>query len=300
MTEFIQHVLNGLSLGSAYALIAIGYTMVFGVLQLINFAHGDVYMIGAFVGLYVAQFFRFGSNPSFTALLVCVLGSMIACGIIGFLIEFLAYRPLRKAPRINVLITAVGVSLLLEYSGQLIFGSDPKFFPQIFNPGSEWMIAGVRLLPLQFINFCIAMALMALLQFIVFKTRIGRALRAVSFNHELSSLMGIPTNKIISLTFILGSALAGAAGVITALSYPRVDPFMGVMPGLKAFSAAVLGGIGNIKGALVGALLLGLAEQLVVAYIAPTFRDALAFFILIGILLFRPAGIFGVYRAEKV
>jgi branched-chain amino acid transport system permease protein len=300
MIEFLQHLFNGLSLGSTYALIAIGYTMVFGVLQLINFAHGDVFMLGAFFGILTAKFFHFNTAPSFHALVITIVISMIACAAIGFLIEFLAYRPLRKAPRINVLITAVGVSLLLQNASQLIFGSDPKYFPQIFSAGEAWDLGGVRILPIQFINFGLAMLLMFLLQYLVFHTKLGTALRAVSFNHELSSLMGIPTNKVIALTFMLGSALAGAAGVMTALTYPKVDPFIGILPGLKAFSAAVLGGIGNIKGALVGALLLGLCEQMVVAYIAPSMRDALAFFILIGILLLKPAGLFGIHRAEKV
>ena len=300
MIEFIQHVMNGLSLGSTYALIALGYTMVFGVLQLINFAHGDVYMLGAFFGMYTATFFGFNSNPSLTALLITVLCAMAACALIGFLIEFLAYRPLRKAPRINLLITAVGVSLFLEFGGQIVFGADPKFFPQIYRPGTEWMLGPIRLYPLQVINFFIAIVLMIILQYIVFRTRLGRALRAVSFNHELASLMGIPTNRIISATFVIGSALAGAAGVLIALSYPRIDPLMGIMPGLKAFAAAVLGGIGNITGAVIGALILGLLEQLVVAYGAPTFRDAIAFIVLIGILLFKPSGILGVHRTEKV
>lgn len=300
MSELLQHLINGLALGSSYALIALGYTMVFGVLQLINFAHGDVFMLGAFIGMYAAYALGFHTDPSLTALLVTVLIAMVCCAAIGFVIERLAYRPLRRAPRINLLITAIGVSLLIEYSGQLVFGADPKFFPQIYRSGGEWHIGPLLLNPLQVINFSIAVLLMLLLQYFVFRTRLGRALRAVSYNHDLASLMGIDTNRIISFTFMLGSALAGAAGILVALSYPRIDPLMGIMPGLKAFAAAVLGGIGNITGAVVGALILGLAEQLVVAYVAPTFRDALAFIILIVILLFRPAGIFGVHRPEKV
>lgn len=300
MAEFVQHLINGLSLGSTYALIALGYTMVFGVLKLINFAHGDIYMLGAFFGMNCAYWFGFDANPSLFALLCTVFIAMLGCAICGFLIEYLAYRPLRKSPRINVLITAVGVSFLLEFGGQIIFGADPKFFPEIFSAGQEWIIGDIRLAPLQVINFSISLILMLILQYIVFKTRIGRALRAVSYNHELASLMGIPTNLIISLTFVIGSALAGAAGVLIALSYPKIDPLMGIMPGIKAFSAAVLGGIGNITGAVVGALILGLLEQLVVAYGAPTFRDALAFVVLILILLIRPSGLFGVHQTEKV
>ncbi|MBU6375880.1 MAG: branched-chain amino acid ABC transporter permease, partial [Bdellovibrionales bacterium] len=216
--------------------------------------------------------------------------------------EFLAYRRLRKSPRINVLITAVGVSLFLEFSGQLLFGSDPKFFPQIYQPQGDWSFFGgaLRVNPLQGIVLGISLVLMAILQFVIFKTRLGRAMRAVSFNHDLASLMGIPTNRVISYTFMMGSALAGAAGVLVGLTYPKIDPLMGVMPGLKAFVAAVLGGVGNVVGAVVGALVLGLAEEFLVGYWSPTYRDALAFAILIAILLVRPTGLFGSKRMEKV
>lgn len=300
MLEFIQHLINGLSLGSIYALIALGYTMVFGILQLINFAHGDVYMLGAFIGMYAARTFGFGQTSSLGALLMTLVLAMVGCAATGFLIERMAYRPLRKSPRINVLITAVGVSLFLEFSGQLLFGSDPKFFPQIYQPSGDWSFGELRINPLQLIVFGISIVLMTILQYIIFRTRLGRAMRAVSFNHDLASLMGIPTDRVISYTFMLGSALAGAAGVLVGLTYPKIEPLMGVMPGLKAFVAAVLGGIGNMTGAVVGALTLGLAEELLVGYWAPTYRDALAFAILILILLFKPAGLFGTRRAEKV
>jgi branched-chain amino acid transport system permease protein len=300
MTEFIQHIINGLSLGSIYALIALGYTMVFGILQLINFAHGDVYMLGAFIGMYSSRFLALQESPSLGALLLVLALAMVGCAAVGFLIERLAYRPLRKAPRINILITAVGVSLFLEFSGQLVFGSDPKFFPQIYRPEGEWAWGELRVNPLQMIVFGISITLMAVLQFIIFKTRLGRAMRAVSFNHDYASLMGIPTDRVVSYTFMLGSALAGAAGVLVGLVYPKIEPLMGVMPGLKAFVAAVLGGIGNVTGAVVGALALGLAEEFLVGYWAPTFRDALAFALLILILLFKPTGLFGTRRTEKV
>src|SRR4051812_28176931 len=300
MLELLQHLVNGLSLGAIYALIALGYTMVFGILQLINFAHGDVYMLGAFIGMYTSRHFGFGQKSSLASLVVVMLIGMAGCALAGFLIERLAYRPLRKSPRINILITAVGVSLFLEFSGQLIFGSDPKFFPQIFQPSGDWSIGELKINPLQVIVFFISISLMAILQYIIFKTRIGRAMRAVSFNHDLASLMGIPTNRIISYTFMMGSALAGAAGVLVGLTYPKIDPLMGTMPGLKAFVAAVLGGIGNVTGAVVGAITLGLAEEFLVGYWAPTYRDALAFAILILILLFKPTGLFGVKRTEKV
>lgn len=300
MTEFLQHLINGLSLGSIYALIALGYTMVFGILQLINFAHGDVVMLGAFFGMFLANAFGFGSSPSFGALLLTLLAGMTGCALFGFVIERLAYRPLRKAPRINLLITAVGVSLFLEFAGQIVFGSDPKFFPQVYQPSIDLSIGEIKLNPLQIVVFFISLLLMGGLHTIIQKTRLGRAMRAVSFNHDFASLMGIPTNLIISATFMIGSALAGAAGVLVGLIYPRIDPLMGVMPGLKAFVAAVLGGIGSVPGAVLGSLILGLAEEMLVGYGPPTFRDALAFAILILILLFKPTGLLGTKRAEKV
>lgn len=300
MVEFIQHLINGLSLGSIYALIALGYTMVFGILQMINFAHADVYMLGAFIGMYFSRFMGFDKNPSFMGLITTIAVAMAGCALIGYLIERLAYRRLRKAPKINVLITAVGVSLFLEFSGQLLFGSDPKFFPQIYTINNDWRFGGLVLNPLQVMVFVISIALMLSLNYIIFKTRLGRAMRAVSFNHDLASLMGIPTNRVVSYTFMMGSALAGAAGVLVGLTYPKIEPLMGVMPGLKAFVAAVLGGVGNIMGAVVGALILGLSEEFLVGYWVPTYRDALAFSILILILLFKPTGIFGVARSEKV
>ncbi len=300
MTEFAQHLINGLSLGSIYALIALGYTMVFGILQLINFAHGDIYMLGAFIGMYVSRYFGLDKNPSLGALGVALFFAMLGCALVGFCIEKMAYRPLRKSPRINILITAVGVSLFLEFSGQLLFGADPKFFPQIYTPSGDWSIGDLKINPLQMIVLGISIALMLVLRFIIFKTRLGRAMRAVSFNHDYASLMGIHTDRVISSTFMLGSALAGAAGVLVGLVYPKIEPLMGVMPGLKAFVSAVLGGIGNVTGAAVGALTLGLAEEFLVGYWAPTYRDALAFGILILILLFKPTGLFGKATQEKV
>lgn len=300
MIEFSQHIINGISLGSIYALIALGYTMVFGILQMINFAHSDVYMLGSFAGFYTANALRLAEKPSLGGLLLALAAAMVACALAGFIIERFAYRPLRRAPRINLLITAVGVSLFLEFSGQLLFGSDPKFFPQIYQPTFSFDFGELKINPLQVIVLVIALILMASLQFIVFRTRLGRAMRAVSFNHDLASLMGIPTNRVISYTFMLGSALAGAAGVLVGMIYPRIEPLMGVMPGLKAFVAAVLGGIGNVTGAVVGSLTLGLAEEFLVGYGSPTYRDALAFVVLVLILLFRPTGIFGTKRTEKV
>lgn len=300
MIEFIQHLVNGLSLGSIYALIALGYTMVFGILKLINFAHGDVYMLGAFIGMYTSRLLRLDQNPSIGALFIALAAAMIGCAVVGYLIERIAYRPLRKSPRINLLITAVGVSLFLEFSGQLLFGADPKFFPQIFQIEQEFSYGELKINPLQIMVLLISIVLMVVLQTIIYKSRWGRAMRAASFSHDLASLMGIPTDRVISFTFMLGSALAGAAGVLVGLIYPKIEPLMGVMPGLKAFVAAVLGGIGNVTGAVVGALLLGLSETFLVAYGYPTFRDALAFALLILILLFKPNGLFGSKRTDKV
>ncbi len=300
MSDLIQHLINGVSLGSIYALIALGYTMVFGILQLINFAHGDVFMLGAFIGFYTIRYFNLAEHPSLGSLLFVIAVSMVGCALVGYVIERFAYRRLRSAPRINVLITAVGVSLFLEFGGQILFGADPKFFPQIYSGFGELAFGEIRLNSLQIIVFVIAIVLMSILQFIIFHTRIGRAMRAASFSHDLASLMGIPTNSIISWTFMMGSALAGAAGVLVGLVYPKIEPLMGVVPGLKCFVAAVLGGIGNVMGAVVGAITLGMAETFLVAYWKPTFKDALAFTVLILILLLKPTGLFGSSRVEKV
>lgn len=300
MTDVLQHIINGLSLGSIYALIALGYTMVYGVLRLINFAHSEVYMLGAFIGYYTSRYFHLGESPSLGNLIGVMLVSMLGCALAGYIIERFAYRPLRGASSINALITAVGVSLFLQFTGQLVFGADPKFFPQIYQPAGEWMIGDLQVNPLQVIVAGVAIVLMAALQYVIFGTRLGRAMRAVSFSRDTARLMGIPTDRIISATFMLGSALAGAAGVLVGLIYPKIDPLMGVMPGLKAFVAAVVGGIGNVVGAVVGALLLGLSEEFVVAFGRSTYRDALAFGLLILILLFRPSGLLGRNTKEKV
>ncbi len=300
MLEFFQHLVNGLSFGSIYALVALGYTMVFGILKFINFAHGEVFMLGAFTGYFFSRALKLAEHPSLGALLITLLAAMIVCSIVGYFIERLAYRPLRNAPRINVLITAIGVSLLLQYGSQISFGADPKFFPQIYSVPVDWSIGELKVNPLQVIVLGISLCLMIILHTIVYRTRTGRAMRAVSFNTDLAKLMGIPTNRIIAMTFLMGSALAGAGGVLVGLTYPKIEPLMGVLPGLKAFVAAVLGGIGSIVGAVVGAIFLGLAEEFVVGYWAPSFRDALAFAILILVLLFKPNGLFSSNQTEKV
>lgn len=300
MSEFFQHIINGVGLGAIYALIAIGYTMVFGILQLINFAHSDVYMLGAFVGFYVSRYLGLADHPGVGSLAIALTCSMVVCSLVGFCIERFAYRPLRNAPRINSLITAIGISLLLEFGGQLVFGADPKFFPQLVSLGDAWVFAGVQVNPIQALVLAISLVLMLGLRFIIFNTKPGLAMRAVSFNHDTAALMGIRADRTIAFTFILGSALAGAAGVLVGLTYPKIDPLMGVMFGLKAFVAAVIGGIGNIPGAVVGALLMGVAEALVIAYLSSTYRDALAFGILILILLVKPTGLLGKPVREKV
>jgi branched-chain amino acid transport system permease protein len=297
--EFAQQLLNGLSWGSIYALIALGYTMVYGVLRFINFAHGDVYMVGAFLAYYIARAIGAGAHPSAPAAVVVLFGAMAGCALLGVVIERSAYRPLRRQPRLTVLITAIGVSLLLENSGQLIFGADPKFFPQ-FIPGRNLSLGGLMISSHQILILGVSLLLMAALHTFVMKTKTGMALRAVSFNREAASLMGIPTDRIISITFAVGSALAAAAGVLVGLSNPKIDPLMGLLPGLKAFVAAVLGGIGNIPGAMIGGLILGVAEVLVSGYVSSTLRDAIAFGILIVILLTRPTGILGKGQVEKV
>jgi len=300
MNELLQQIVNGIAWGSLYALIALGYTMVYGVLRLINFAHGDVYMIGAMVAYYAARALLAPETSSAASFFALLALSMVSCGALGFLIERLAYRPLRRAPKLTALITAIGVSLLLENGGQLVFGPDPKFFPQLLethelSPGSGIVVTNVQLLVL-----AVSLTLMVGLQVLVFRTRVGTALRAVSYSAEAASLMGIDVDRVISLTFVLGSMLAGAAGVLVGLSNPKIDPLMGIMPGLKAFVAAVVGGIGNIPGAMAGGILMGLSEVLVVGYVSSTYRDAIAFVILIVVLLVRPSGLFGASLQEKV
>jgi len=301
VTEFLQQLVNGLILGSVYALIALGYTMVYGILRLINFAHGDVYMLGAFCAFYLARWMGAGgtgANPISAA--IVLLASMLICGAVGFVIERFAYRPVRRSSRLAALITAIGVSLLLENGGVLVFGADPKFFPQIVPLRNLPLGAGVTISNQQVIVLVVALALMLALRFIVLHTRVGKAMRAVSHSHTAAALMGISVDRIISFTFVLGSMLAAAAGVLVALQNPKIEPYMGIMPGLKAFVAAVLGGIGNIPGAVLGGFVMGIAEVMVVGYLSPSCRDAIAFVLLILILLVRPAGLLGRDVSEKV
>jgi branched-chain amino acid transport system permease protein len=309
LTEFLQHLVNGLSVGTIYALIALGYTMVYGVLKLINFAHGDVYMVGAFSGFYLATALGVESRPTLAKAFAVFVGSMMVCGVLGVVIERFAYRPLRQRARLTSLITAIGVSFLLEYGFQLPSfgltalpfppGPTPRFFPQPFARVS-WAVGGVELSNYDVVSLLVAFAFMLLLQLVVYRTRFGTAMRAVSFDSQVAGLMGINVNRVIAGTFVLGSVLAAVAALLVAGSRPSIDPIMGLMPGLKAFVAAVFGGIGNVPGAMVGGLVLGLAEEYVAGYLLSSYRDAIAFAILIAMLLARPEGLFGRARAEKV
>ena len=290
--QLVQQLINGISLGSIYALIALGYTMIYGIIKLINFAHGDVYMVGAYIGFFAITQAGLGVVP---ALLI----SMVTTGILGMVIEKLAYKPLRHAPRISVLITAIGVSFFLEYTSMYFVTPTPRTFPAVldnvaFNVG-PFVVNGQQLM-----IFAVTILLMVILTYIVQRTKTGKAMRAASYDTETAQLMGIDSDRVISFTFGIGSALAAAAGVLVGIYYNSIDPLMGIMPGVKAFVAAVLGGIGILPGAVVGGLILGVVEALVAGFVSSTFRDAAAFAILILVLLFKPTGIFGKNTREKV
>ncbi len=304
MDTFIQQLINGLTIGSIYALIALGYTLVYGILKLINFAHGDVYMIGAYMGFLLAVYV-FDSQPSIFAFVAVLFGSMIIAAIIGVLIERFAYRPVRKFSRMTTLITAMGMSLLIEYLFTFIFSGIPKSFPLLISNENYNPFGNVTINTSQILIFVVSVILMIGLQYIIFYTKVGKAMRAVSFNLNSAKLMGINTDFVIAFTFAIGSALAAAGGVLVAQYNNKIFPLMGLMAGLKAFVAAVLGGIGNVPGAVLGGLLIGMAETFVVGYgqnigIPSTYRDAVAFAILILVLLVRPAGLLGSDVQEKV
>jgi branched-chain amino acid transport system permease protein len=270
--------------------------MVYGVLRFINFAHCDVFMVGAFAGYYIGQHVP---EHTWWGGLTALAGAMVVCAVLGVVIERLAYRPLRSAPTLNVLITAIGVSLLLENLGQHFFGATPRAFPELF-PVRTFELGGVFFSSNQLVVIGVTVFLLFALRFIVLRTKIGTAMRALSLNRQAASLVGINNDFVISCTFALGSALAAAGGILYALNYPSIDPLMGVLPGLKAFVAAVLGGIGNIPGAALGGLLLGVVETFVNGSEWSTYKDAIAFALLILVLLFRPAGLLGRYVREKV
>jgi len=310
--EFLQQIVNGLVQGSIYALIALGYTMVYGVLRLINFAHGDVYMLGAFAAFYASRWLGVTDaldnkeTPGWLAVAAVFLIAMALCALAGMLMERLAYRPLRDSPRLTALITAIGISILIEFGGQAVFTPNQQAFPRFIPTTNLIDRPDFTLSMVQVVIVAVTVVLMVLLSFFVLKTRMGRAMRAVALDRGAASLMGINTNVVISFTFALGSALAAVAGVLNSVYQPTIDPLMGLMVGLKAFVAAVLGGIGNIPGAVLGGLLMGFAETGVVAA-GPHFnrdlsqyRDAIAFGILILVLLIRPAGLLGRTTAEKV
>ncbi|MGI6435222.1 MAG: branched-chain amino acid ABC transporter permease [Syntrophomonadaceae bacterium] len=288
-----QQLLNGITLGSTYALIALGYTMVYGIVQLINFAHGEIYMVGAFVGLFLVTTFDVNMG-------VAMLGAMGVCMLLGVLVERIAYRPLRgKSSRLSPLISALGASIFLSTLMALIAGVNTRRYPPLIDL-SSYTLGPIQISSLQVIILLVSALLMIGLQFMVQKTRVGQAMRACSQDLDAASLMGINVNRIISFTFAVGSALAAAGGVMVGIYYNAVWPYMGTMAGLKAFSAAVLGGIGSIPGAMLGGMTLGVMEIMGVAYISSSFKDAIAFGILILVLILRPQGILGQKSNKKV
>jgi branched-chain amino acid transport system permease protein len=306
MDIFLQQLVNGLVLGSIYALVALGYTMVYGILGLINFAHGDIVMIGALTALTVAQALAGMGLPPPLVLPIAALAAMLVCVALGVTIERLAYRPLRQAPRLAPLITAIGVSVLLQYSAALVWGKQYLAMPEIVKP-TEIVFGGAQLTDLQVFIFVLACAVMAGLMWFIKASRMGRAMRATEQNPEVAGLMGVDINRVIAFTFLLGSAVGAIAGVMVVLYYGIGHYFMGFMLGLKAFTAAVLGGIGNVAGAMLGGLLLGVIESLASGYIGDltggvlgsNYRDIFAFLVLIGVLVLRPSGIMGQHTGDR-
>ena len=294
MEQLFQQIINGISLGSIYALIALGYTMVYGIIKLINFAHSDIYMLGAFIGYFSMTTLKLGFVPS-------LLLSMVFCTITGVVIEKVAYKPLRHATRIAVLITAIGVSLFIEYTTMAIAGANVRSYPPLTGILTKsFMLGNINVSMQQVIILGITIILMILLQFIVKKTRIGKAMRAVSLDSDAAELMGINVNTTISFTFALGSALAGAAGILVGIYYNSINPLMGMLPGIKAFVAAVFGGIGIIPGAMIGGYFIGIVEVLVSGYSNSLYRDGVVFAILILVLIIKPTGLLGKNSREKV
>ena len=300
MEIVVQQLINGLQLGAVYALIAIGYTMVYGVVKMINFAHGDVYMVGAYLAFAATAAAASGAGTGERLLLFAagMLVAMAGCALLGALIERTAYRPLRSQPRLVALTTAIGVSLLLENLMQIIAGPNPRPFPALI-PMRQVNLGSVHLDVRFAAAFVIALLMMAGLQYLVMNTRLGKAMRAVAYDMDAARLMGVDVNRVIAATFMIGSALAAAAGLLVGVTYSRIDPFMGIQPGLKAFVAAVLGGIGNIPGAMLGGMLMGLAE-VAVSSVRSQLTGAVAFLILIIVLLFKPTGLLGERVYDKV
>jgi branched-chain amino acid transport system permease protein len=291
MTYFLQQALNALQLSSIYALIALGYTMVYGILRMINFAHGDLFMVGAFFSFIIATFAKLPFVPT-------LLLSMLGVGLLGVGIERVAYKPLRNAPRVSAIITALGVGIFLE-NLTLVFYPYPQHVPPLL-PNTTWTIGGVTVSSLQVIIVLLSLGLMLLLDFIVQRTMVGMAMRAISWDKTIVPLMGVPLNLVISMTFLLGTSLGAAAGVMYGQAFPVVDPYMGILVGWKAFIAAVVGGIGNIRGAVLGAFILGSVEIMVAAFLPSTYRDFISFSLLLILLIFRPFGILGRPQTQKV
>lgn len=307
MEIFAQQIINGLVLGSIYALVALGYTMVYGILGLINFAHGDITMIGALMSLTLIQLLAAAGLPAPVILLLAGGGAVMVCAVLGLSIERVAYRPLRRAPRLAPLITAIGVSILLQYSAALIWGKQYIALPPILEPG-QFTILGAQLTSLQAAIFLLACLIMAGLLWFIKTSRMGRAMRATEQNPDVAGLMGVNINTVITFTFVLGSAIGAVAGLMIVLYYGLGHYFMGFMLGLKAFTAAVLGGIGNVGGAVLGGLLLGVIESLASGYIGDltggvlgsNYRDIFAFLVLILVLVLRPAGLLGHQGGDRV
>jgi branched-chain amino acid transport system permease protein len=292
MQQFLQQTINGLSIGGVYALIALGYTMVYGIIKLINFAHGDIFMFGAYVGMIAVINFNM---PIYLAFII----AMVVTALFGVIIERVAYKPLRKSSRTAALITAIGVSFLIQNGVLIIMGANIYAFPQVI-PNQFFTVFGLRLNMLQLVIFATSIVLMIILQFIVSKTKLGRAMRSVAVDKDAAALMGVNVDNIITITFAIGSALAAAAGIMVGLYYIKVFPFMGFTPGLKAFVAAVFGGIGIIPGAMIGGFAIGLIETYVAGYGSTLYKDAVVFIILILILLVKPSGLLGKNVKEKV
>ena len=299
---FLQQLINGLTLGSVYALIALGYTMVYGILELINFAHGEIYMLGAYLGIIFLAFFTAIGLTSYSlslALILTFVLSILFCSSYGFTIEKIAYKPLRNAPRLSPLISAIGVSIFLQNYVMLTQGATDKVFPNLFGAAGFEFIS-VRMTYLQLFIILTSIIVMIALRFFIRKTRMGKAMRAVAQDKTMASLVGINIDTVISITFIIGSGLAAVAGLMVAMYYGLVNYFIGYIAGIKAFTAAVLGGIGSIRGAMFGGILLGLVESLGASYISSEYKDAYAFVVLIIILLVKPGGLFGKAELEKV
>ena len=292
MTLLLNQLLNGLQIGSIYALIALGYTMVYGIVKLINFAHGDIIMVGAYAALILMT----GLGMPFY---VAIIGAMAVCVVCGVLIERVAYKPLRSSPRISSLITAIGVSYLLQNLAQLIFSPTPRPFPTVFQV-KPLVVGELSISFVTILTLAVSVGLMVLLQFVVRRTKVGKAMRAVSEDTGAAQLMGISVDRTVSITFAIGCALAAIGAVLYCVAYPRVQPTMGSLPGLKAFIAAVLGGIGILPGAMLGGFIMGIAESLTKGYISSQLADAVVYGILIVVLIFKPAGLLGKKTREKV